>query len=262
MHSFQGTAAVVTAMFALAAAQSTSSTPSVNLFINDALDGDAAYAASIVTACADQTIYAIRCTSGPVYVEPSICGPDALVGSLILPRRNGMQHFHADTLRPPDHHYNRSRLRLHRHLLDTGCRIRRDRHCYDLRVMCSARHDGRRLPRHGVRGGLGDVDVKRNGVLDHGNRLPPVPSGDHGWCREDGERHGHMRNFGRYVYLRFQRGRGHGCRGCVDSCGGSGPVRARPNEAAQGCRGRIYAVLLMWSCHVHEALSAGPAGTE
>ncbi|KIM96187.1 hypothetical protein OIDMADRAFT_183587 [Oidiodendron maius Zn] len=82
MRSFQASAAVAMAAFTLAAAQNSSSagaTPSVNLFINDDLNGDAAYAASIVTAFTDATVYAIRCTSGPALVGSSTCGPNAVV---------------------------------------------------------------------------------------------------------------------------------------------------------------------------------------
>ena len=46
----------------------------VNLFINDAFNGNAGYAASVVGACVDQTTYAIRCTSGPAYVGSLACG--------------------------------------------------------------------------------------------------------------------------------------------------------------------------------------------
>lgn len=85
MRSLQASAAVAMAAFTLAAAQTTSSasaTPSVNLFINDALDGDAAYAGSIVTAYTDATVYALHCTSGPALVGSKTCGPDADVSYL------------------------------------------------------------------------------------------------------------------------------------------------------------------------------------
>jgi len=51
----------------------------VNLFINDGLDGNAGYAASIVGACVDQTTYAIQCTSGEAYMSISLCGTAAPV---------------------------------------------------------------------------------------------------------------------------------------------------------------------------------------
>jgi hypothetical protein len=54
-------------------------TPFVKLFIDDSFNGDAAYAGSIVSACADQTVYAIRCTSGPAFVAAATCGPNAPV---------------------------------------------------------------------------------------------------------------------------------------------------------------------------------------
>jgi hypothetical protein len=50
----------------------------VNMFI-DAQESDFAYAASIVTACADQTVYEMRCTSGPASIGTKTCGPDAAV---------------------------------------------------------------------------------------------------------------------------------------------------------------------------------------
>ena len=78
MRSFQTSATVAMAALTLAAAQ----TPSVNLFINDAFDGDAGYAASIVTAFTDATVYAIQCTSGPALVGSKTCGPDAVVSYL------------------------------------------------------------------------------------------------------------------------------------------------------------------------------------
>lgn len=85
MRAFQFSVTVAVAAFALAAAQTTN-VPSVNLFINDDLDGDAGYAASIVTACADQTVYEMRCTSGPAFVEPYTCGANAPVSyRAILP---------------------------------------------------------------------------------------------------------------------------------------------------------------------------------
>ncbi|KAH8657887.1 hypothetical protein BX600DRAFT_439068 [Xylariales sp. PMI_506] len=49
----------------------------INLFI-DGEYSDFGYAASIVTACADQTVYALRCTSAPAGVVGSAtCGPSA-----------------------------------------------------------------------------------------------------------------------------------------------------------------------------------------
>jgi hypothetical protein len=97
MHSFQAAFAVALVAFTLAAAQYTSSsstptttsgtvgsTPFVNLFINDAYNGDTGYAVSIVSACADETVYAIKCTSGPATADASACGPNAEVSYLIL----------------------------------------------------------------------------------------------------------------------------------------------------------------------------------
>jgi hypothetical protein len=78
-------AAVTLAALTLASAQSNSSEPSLNLFVNDSFNGDAVYAASIVTACADQTVYALQCISGPASASPSTCGPSAPVSFLSFP---------------------------------------------------------------------------------------------------------------------------------------------------------------------------------
>ena len=50
----------------------------INMFIDDIFDGNAGYAASVISACADSTIYAIRCTSG-LQVGTLTCGPSAPV---------------------------------------------------------------------------------------------------------------------------------------------------------------------------------------
>lgn len=50
----------------------------VNLFIDSAND-NFEYGASIVTACVDQTVYAIQCTSGPWSVGSATCGPNGAV---------------------------------------------------------------------------------------------------------------------------------------------------------------------------------------
>lgn len=64
----------------LAAAQDNSSVPTINMFIDDGLDGDESYAASIVCAGASETIYAVHCTDeGSVGVGSATCGPDAEV---------------------------------------------------------------------------------------------------------------------------------------------------------------------------------------
>ncbi|OWP01184.1 hypothetical protein B2J93_5464 [Marssonina coronariae] len=49
----------------------------VNLFI-DSTDADWEYAASIIAACADQTVYAVQCTSGGDLVGAQTCGPNAV----------------------------------------------------------------------------------------------------------------------------------------------------------------------------------------
>ncbi|KAI3394972.1 hypothetical protein diail_2030 [Diaporthe ilicicola] len=67
----------------LAAAQDNSSIPTINMFVDDGLDGDESYAASIVCAGASETIYAIRCTDeGTVDAGSATCGPDAEVFTL------------------------------------------------------------------------------------------------------------------------------------------------------------------------------------
>lgn len=57
---------------------STVKPPTVNLFL-DVLEGDYGWGASIVTACVDQTVYAIQCTQGPKTVGSKVCGPSAQV---------------------------------------------------------------------------------------------------------------------------------------------------------------------------------------
>ncbi|KAH8884336.1 hypothetical protein GQ53DRAFT_662066 [Thozetella sp. PMI_491] len=55
---------------------SNSQNDTVNLFLAN-LDTSWEYAASIVGACADQTTYALQCTSGDYYVGTETCGPHA-----------------------------------------------------------------------------------------------------------------------------------------------------------------------------------------
>lgn len=62
---------------------STTASATVNMFI-DAQSNDFEYAASIITACVDQTVYALQCTSAPVGVDPSACGPNAGVSFTLL----------------------------------------------------------------------------------------------------------------------------------------------------------------------------------
>lgn len=54
----------------------------VNMFL-DSIDGNFEYAASIVTACVDQTVYAIQCTGGPTRFGSATCGPNAVVSHLL-----------------------------------------------------------------------------------------------------------------------------------------------------------------------------------
>lgn len=71
------------ALARLAAAQGNSSIPTINMFIDDGLDGDESYAASIVCAGATETIYAIQCTDeGRVDVGSETCGPNGNVITL------------------------------------------------------------------------------------------------------------------------------------------------------------------------------------
>ena len=84
MPSFVAIAAAALVGFAVAQNNSISSGNTVNLFINDDLGGDAGYGASIISACSDQTVYAIRCTSANVPGET--CGPNAPVRTNQFPR--------------------------------------------------------------------------------------------------------------------------------------------------------------------------------
>lgn len=58
-------------------------TDTVNLFI-DSVNEDYEYAASIVTACVDQTVYALQCTSAPLGEGTAACGVNAPVNFDIL----------------------------------------------------------------------------------------------------------------------------------------------------------------------------------
>lgn len=78
MRSYTISLAVVLAR--LVAAQGNSSVPTINMFIDDGLDGDESYAASIVCAGPSETIYAMQCTDeGSMGVGSATCGPDAEV---------------------------------------------------------------------------------------------------------------------------------------------------------------------------------------
>lgn len=83
MHLFNiVTAAAALASFAAAADNSTGSGNNVQLYINDGVNGRGSYAASIMSVCKDQTIYAIQCTSarrGGVHIGTSTCGTAAPV---------------------------------------------------------------------------------------------------------------------------------------------------------------------------------------
>lgn len=63
---------------------STSHNNTVNMFI-DAIDGRLGYGASIITACVDQTVYAIQCTSAPMDIPSLTCDQNGPVGSFPYP---------------------------------------------------------------------------------------------------------------------------------------------------------------------------------
>jgi hypothetical protein len=76
MRSSTITAAAVAALASVALAQNNS----VNMWIDDALNGQGLYAASVVGACKDQTTYALRCTSArDSDIGSRTCGPAAPV---------------------------------------------------------------------------------------------------------------------------------------------------------------------------------------
>lgn len=81
-HKMVSILAVFAATIAVATAQS--ATPSVNLFVDDSIEGDVAYAASIVSACKDQTVYAMQCTSAEL-AGSATCGADAPVSHTSTP---------------------------------------------------------------------------------------------------------------------------------------------------------------------------------
>ncbi|KAE9369692.1 hypothetical protein N431DRAFT_413964 [Stipitochalara longipes BDJ] len=60
---------------------STTANATVNMFI-DSEGSDYEYAASIVTACVDQTVYALQCTAGPSNVGSETCGPNAVIATV------------------------------------------------------------------------------------------------------------------------------------------------------------------------------------
>jgi hypothetical protein len=99
-----GAVAIVLGLAAAAADQSTSTTPStstsanpstsptppssVRVFLDFPYARKGFYAASVASACKDQTIYALQCTSFPNIPDASdFCGPDAPVGHLTAPER-------------------------------------------------------------------------------------------------------------------------------------------------------------------------------
>ncbi|KAK0119468.1 hypothetical protein ONS95_010916 [Cadophora gregata] len=55
----------------------------VNMFI-DSMDEDWEYAASIIEACADRTVLALRCTSGGSFVGTQTCGPNAAAATVTV----------------------------------------------------------------------------------------------------------------------------------------------------------------------------------
>lgn len=63
--------------------ESTTRNNTVNMFVDGSEDFQ--YAASVVTACVDQTIYAIQCTAAPssLRIGSETCGPNGVVRYLI-----------------------------------------------------------------------------------------------------------------------------------------------------------------------------------
>lgn len=77
------------APYAVINARNNSATPAprgdtVNMFV-DSLYDDVEFAASIITACVDQTVYAIQCTSAPSSIGTESCGPNGIVSSSSRP---------------------------------------------------------------------------------------------------------------------------------------------------------------------------------
>ncbi|PBP28229.1 hypothetical protein BUE80_DR000823 [Diplocarpon rosae] len=60
---------------------SSAASASVDLFI-DSTDANWEYAASIIEACADQTVYALQCTAGGSLVGAQTCGPNAVTATV------------------------------------------------------------------------------------------------------------------------------------------------------------------------------------
>lgn len=103
MRSFTIAATAATALASLANSlairdNSTTSgnTPgSVKLFLDDAIDGQGLYAASIASVCKDYTVYAIQCTSAREdWIGSNTCGPDAEVCNLNTVKHNGRIKAH------------------------------------------------------------------------------------------------------------------------------------------------------------------------
>lgn len=55
-----------------------SNVPIINMFMDSAAE-NMEYVASIVDVCPDRTTFAVRCTSGPSYLESGVCGSEAVV---------------------------------------------------------------------------------------------------------------------------------------------------------------------------------------
>ncbi|AEO69065.1 0d6956e4-4939-419c-9fc6-a41f88a069f6 [Thermothielavioides terrestris] len=83
MRSVILSAAVAASLASLAAAVAvasgniTSSGSTARIFLDDDLNGQGSYVASIVNACSDRTVYAIQCTSAGNALGREICGPAA-----------------------------------------------------------------------------------------------------------------------------------------------------------------------------------------
>ncbi len=68
------------------AARNTSTTANntINLFF-DGASPLLQYAVSVVSACADTTVYAVQCTAAPASIQVEACGPDGPVSTQLLP---------------------------------------------------------------------------------------------------------------------------------------------------------------------------------
>lgn len=85
------------APYAVINARNNSATPTargdtVNMFV-DSLYDDVEFAASVVTACVDQTVYAIQCTSAPSSIGTKTCGPNGPVSFNFRPISGSLNKY-------------------------------------------------------------------------------------------------------------------------------------------------------------------------